>query len=214
MEIDATSGQPLSIFMLNYGLEKPDPVVGVSPPAEWRLNGLNHDISDESEKARIAGHLRALIADVVKRMKLPCPEIGLDTYIDITGRASKSGDCGGRAKLTNKFAFEFTGGSEGYKITGFSASDCFFYTDRVIDLDDFVGKRKISERQAMKTAMEWIKLFDPKVKLTKRTDTDWPILPSSVTVPRCAFHWETSYGGTACVEVDLESNTVKSLQIN
>jgi len=72
----------------------------------------------------------------------------------------------------------------------------------------------VSDYSARLSSKEWIKRFDPKVRLTKRTDTERPILPSSVTVPRCAFHWETSYRGTACVEVDLESNTVKSLQFD
>ncbi len=98
---------------------------------------------------------------------------------------------------------------------GFKTADVFYVTDYEIRVRSFIGRRDLSESDAIKVAKEWAKRLNPKVKLKGRPSIEWPNLPRSVVVPRCLIEWEEtdSTSSVVKVEVDVDSGAVKSLDV-
>jgi hypothetical protein len=118
----------------------------------------------------------------------------------------------GEALLTNGVTFRFGGDATRIVELGFQAADAFYHTGHEITVRSLVGKRNLSEGQAIKIAKEWVKRFNPKVKLNKKPSIRWPNLPKNVVVPRCLLNWDID-DEMVWVEVDVESGAVKYLDV-
>jgi hypothetical protein len=104
IEIDATTGKPLSIRLVDNSLNKADPVVDGVPPPDLKPRSSMQPISEDIEKAQIAQSLRTPVNDLIKRLQLACEEIGPDTKLEVSGY-QRRGDVLGVAQLTNHFEF-------------------------------------------------------------------------------------------------------------